>query len=117
MKLIQNLFLVLGLLSACTSLAEAHAYLDHAEPKVGSTVKASPSVVKIWFTMEVQGPLTTIEVFDATGREVDKKDAKLDPNNKALMAVSVPKLAAGTYKGRVARGLSMGAPHDGRLHL
>jgi methionine-rich copper-binding protein CopC len=83
---------------ASFSLAQAHAFLDHAEPKVGSTLTASPSVVKIWFTMEVQGALTKIEVFDATGREVDKKDSKVDAADNALMIVSVPKLEAGTYK-------------------
>jgi len=48
--------------------------------------------------MEVQGALSKIEVFDATGREVDNKDAKVDPTAKALMVVSVPKLPAGAYK-------------------
>jgi methionine-rich copper-binding protein CopC len=98
MKLIQKLFLTLGLFIACATLAKAHAFLDHADPKVGSTVKGSPSVVKIWFTMEIQGPLSKIEVFDVKEHEVDQKDAKVDPTNKSLMVVSVPKLPAGTYK-------------------
>jgi len=91
-------FLTLIFTLACFSPAQAHAFLDHADPKVGSTVDLSPSVVKIWFTMDVQGPLTNIQVFDVAGHEVDKKDDKIDPNNKALMFVSVPKLPSGTYK-------------------
>jgi copper resistance protein C len=98
MKLMQKLFLVLGFLTACTTFAKAHAFLDHADPKVGSTVKESPPMVKIWFTMEVQGALSKIEVFDVKGHEVDKKDAKVDSADASLMIVSVPKLAAGIYK-------------------
>ena len=98
MKLMQKIFLILGLFTACATLAEAHAFLDHAEPKVGSTVKGSPSVVKIWFTMEIQGALSEIKVFDGKGHEVDENDAKVDPTDDSLMVVSVPKLPAGIYK-------------------
>ena len=98
MKLMQKLFLITGFFIACATLAEAHAFLDHAEPKVGSTLKGSPTAVKIWFTMEVQGALSKMEVFNAQGDEVDLKDAKVDAADKTLMVVSVPKLPAGTYK-------------------
>jgi len=98
MKFMRKLALSLGLFTACGTLAQAHAFLDHAVPKVGSTVNGSPSVVKVWFTMEIQGALSKIEVFDVKENEVDKKDAKVDPADKALMVVSVPKLPAGTYK-------------------
>jgi len=91
-------FLTILFTLASLSLAHAHAFLDHADPKVGSTVVHSPSVVKIWFTMEVQSTLTKIQVFDAAGHEVDKNDATVDPANKVLMAVSVPKLPSGMYK-------------------
>ena len=80
------------------SLAQAHAFLDHADPKVGSTIKGSPSVVKIWFTEELEPAFSKIQVFDSTGKEVDAKDVKVDSSNKALMTVSVSNLPAGTYK-------------------
>jgi copper resistance protein C len=98
MKLMRKLFLTFGLFITCATLSKAHAFLDHANPKVGSTVKGSPSVVKVWFTMEIQGALSKIEVFDVKGHEVDKKDAKVDHANKSLMVVSVPMLPAGAYK-------------------
>jgi len=78
--------------------AHAHRYLDHAEPKVGSEVATSPREIKVWFTGAVDASGTTIEVFDSNGTQVDKKDCHQDPNDKALMIVSVPELAAGTYK-------------------
>jgi len=98
MKLMQKQILACVLLAGCTTLAQAHAFLDHAEPKVGSTLNASPSVVKIWFTEYLDAPSCKLQVFDATGKEIDKKDVKIDSAQKALMSVSMPKLPAGTYK-------------------
>ncbi len=81
-----------------TAFAHAHAFLDTSEPSVGSTVTVPPSQVKIWFTERLQHDGSTIQVFDATGREVDRHDAKVDGKNELLMAVSLPKLPPGMYK-------------------
>ena len=91
-------FLTVIFALAGLSLAQAHAFLDHADPKVGSTVTGSPSVVKAWFTEELEPAFSKIQVYDATGKEIDKKDVKVDSADKSLMSVSVPTLAAGTYK-------------------
>jgi methionine-rich copper-binding protein CopC len=90
--------LTLGFLLGFISFAQAHAFLDHAEPRVGSTLSSSPSVVKIWYTEELEGAFSKIQVFNSKGSEVDLKDVKVDSADKALMSVSVPKLPAGTYK-------------------
>ena len=95
--MMRNLLIVLFSLAGL-SLAQAHAFLDHAEPKVGSTLTASPSVVKIWFTEELEAAFSKIHVFDAKGAEVDKKDVAVDAADKSLMTVSVPTLPPGTYK-------------------
>lgn len=91
-------FLTIMFSLAGLSLAQAHAFLDHADPKVGSTVTGSPSVVKAWFTEELEPAFSKIKVFDATEKEIDNKDVQVDATNKSLMSVSVPTLPAGTYK-------------------
>ncbi len=91
-------FLTMMFSLASLSLAQAHAFLDHADPKVGSTVKGSPPQVKAWYTEELEPAFSKIEVFDAQGHEVDSKDIKVDPVDKTVMTVSLPKLPAGTYK-------------------
>ncbi len=98
MKKIQNIVFTLVLMFAAATLARAHAFLDHSDPKVGSTVTGSPTEVKIWFTEELEAAFSKIEVFDAGGKEVDKKDSKVDASDKAVMTVSVPTLAPGSYK-------------------
>ena len=75
-------------------LAEAHAFLDHADPKVGCTIHDPPSEVTLWMTENLEAAFSKLQVFDAKGVEVDKKDTNV---NGAAMAVSLQKLTAGTY--------------------
>ena len=93
--LIQSFFAILFL--TLQTRAWAHAFLDHAEPKVGSTVINSPAEIKIWFTQNLEPVFSTLEVRNAQGKEVDKKDAHLDVKDRSLFLVSLPQLPAGTY--------------------
>ena len=79
---------------ATISLAQAHAFLDHSDPRVGSTGPA-PAKVKLFMTEELEAAFSKVQVFDAKGAEVDKKDVAV---SGATMTVSVLKLAPGTYK-------------------
>jgi len=97
MKYLRLELLSAGFLMTCVSLAEAHAFIDHAEPAVGSTVSECPSAVKIWFTRKLDAS-STIQVFDGKGNEIDRRDARLDPKDATLLSVSLPRLAAGTCK-------------------
>jgi copper resistance protein C len=88
----------LFLLLATTLAAWAHAFLDHAEPAVGSQIHGAPRQAKIWFTEKLEPALSKIQVFDISGQEVDKRDVKIDPSNAAFMTVSLPELKPGKYK-------------------
>ena len=77
---------------------EAHAFVKDAEPSVGSTVQTSPTEVRIRFTENIEPAFSSIEVFDASGKEVDKHDLHLDRADRALLHVSLPRLSAGIYK-------------------
>jgi hypothetical protein len=77
---------------------EAHAFLKRAEPAVGSTVQKSPDEVRIWFTENIEPAFSQIQVFNASGKEVDKRDVHLDRSEQALLHVSLPPLEAGIYK-------------------
>lgn len=86
-----------GLFLTLQTHAWAHAFLDHADPKVGSAVTNAPTEIKVWFTQNLEPAFSTLEVRDAQGREVDKKDAHLDDKDKSLFLVSLPQLPTGTY--------------------
>ena len=86
------------ILLAGRAVLEAHAFLERADPAVGSTVQASPSEVRIRFTENIEPAVSSIQVFDASGKEVDKRDLHLDRSDHALLRISLQPLQAGTYK-------------------
>jgi methionine-rich copper-binding protein CopC len=86
------------ILLADSAQLEAHAFLQRAEPCVGSTVQTSPSEVRIRFTENVEPAVSSVQVLDASGKEVDKRDVHLDRSDHAMLEVSLPRLTAGTYK-------------------
>jgi copper resistance protein C len=77
---------------------EAHAFLKDANPGVGSTIETSPSEVRIRFTENIEPAVSSIQVFDASGKEVDKHDLHLDRSDHALLHISLPQIGVGTYK-------------------
>jgi methionine-rich copper-binding protein CopC len=88
----------LAMTLAMPALVLAHAFLDHADPKVGSTVSPAPTELKLWFTQELEPDFSAIQVFDANGNEVDKKDSHLDDKDQTLLIISVNPLTSGIYK-------------------
>jgi hypothetical protein len=76
----------------------AHAFLDHAVPAVGSTVHESPKSVRLWFTEQLELAFSRVHVVDASGKSVDSGDSHLDASDRAILTVSVPALAPGTYR-------------------
>jgi copper transport protein len=78
---------------------QAHAFLVRAEPRVGSNVNKAPTEVCVRFSETVQTDLSSIRVFDASGKQVDKKDTHSDRANPDVLCVSLtPALASGAYK-------------------
>ncbi len=76
----------------------AHAYPDHADPKVGSTVSAPPYLVRIWFDSDLEPVFSSIMVHAAKDNTmVDKSDGRVDPSDPTLLEVSVPALPPGSY--------------------
>lgn len=92
------IWLSILLLALGAPLARAHAFLDHAEPKVGSKVASSPATIQVWFSQKLVVAFSDLQVFDAAGKEVDKRDQKLGGSDPALLSVSVPPLKPGKYK-------------------
>jgi methionine-rich copper-binding protein CopC len=86
----------------------AHAFLDHAAPRVGAAVERAPERVTLWFAEPLEAAFSWVKVLDANGRQVDRGDKELDPKDAMVMRVSVPPLSPGKY--RVTwRALSMDA--------
>ena len=94
-RIVLSFFLIV---LANSARLEAHAFLKDAVPSVGSTVQTSPNEVRIRFTENIEPAFSSIQVFNASGKEVDKRDVRLDSNDHALLRVSLASLQAGIYK-------------------
>jgi len=78
--------------------AQAHAFLDRAEPRVGSSVPTAPRQVSLWFTQNLEPAFSTVEVQDSSGARVDQGKPRIDSANPSLMHIAVKPLPPGTYK-------------------
>jgi methionine-rich copper-binding protein CopC len=94
----------LGAAAALTALllgagvARGHAFLERAEPRVGSTVKAAPSQVRVWFTEALEPAFSTLEVVNQAGDRVDRGPTRVDAASRALLQVPLKPLGPGTYR-------------------
>jgi methionine-rich copper-binding protein CopC len=96
MRILTTLLPFIALLAAPAAV-RAHAFLDHAEPAVGSTVPTAPSVVHIWFTQELEPAFSWIQVTDKSGASVSDGASAVDPGNNQEMEIKLKPLQAGTY--------------------
>ena len=78
--------------------AFAHAFLDRAEPRVGSTVRSSPARVRVWFTEDLEPAFSTLEVVNERGERVDEGAPESDPASRALLQVPLKPLGPGLYR-------------------
>jgi len=85
------------LLALSVGAAHAHAFLDHADPRVGNTVKGPPRTVALWFTQNLESAFSTVEVLDANGARMNAGNALVDANDRKLLRAPLKVLPAGTY--------------------
>jgi methionine-rich copper-binding protein CopC len=86
--------LILLLLLSPTGSARAHAFLDHAEPRVGNKVPAAPRQVTLWLTQKLEPAFSTITVTNSAGERVDTGKTRVSGEQ---MSISLRSGGAGTY--------------------
>jgi copper resistance protein C len=89
---------LLPVLLLAAQTARAHAFLDHANPRVGNAVQTAPREVTLWFTQDLEPAFSTVEVHDVSGARVDSGKASVGPGDRKVMHVSLKPLRPGTYK-------------------
>jgi methionine-rich copper-binding protein CopC len=79
--------------------AAAHAFLDHAVPAVGSTVKTAPGELELFYTEGVEPLFSTVAVTrgGAGGPAIATPKARVAPDNPAELIVTLPALTPGRY--------------------
>jgi copper resistance protein C len=89
--IIFSLFVV----ASASGPAQAHAFLDHASPLVGSTVPSAPHEVTLSFTQSLEPSFSTVEVTDANGARVDQGKASI---SGSTMRIGLKSLSPGSYR-------------------
>jgi methionine-rich copper-binding protein CopC len=89
-QIVMSLFLALLMISE----ANAHALLDHAEPRVGNKVSNPPSEVTLYFTGKLEAAFSSVTVTGPSGQRVDSGKARVSGSQ---ISVSLKGGGAGTY--------------------
>jgi copper resistance protein C len=75
--------------------AAAHAFLDHASPRVGATVSAAPREVTATFTQKLEPAFSALKVTNAAGQRVDTGGTRVNGN---VMSVTLRPGGTGTFR-------------------
>ena len=89
------LFVLTALMLCLTTELQAHATLDHAEPRVGNTVATPPHEVTLWFTQKLEPAFSSITVTNAAGERVDGGKTRVSGSQ---MSVTLRPGGPGTYR-------------------
>jgi methionine-rich copper-binding protein CopC len=95
--MIMRYVIVALLMSLSPTSANAHAFLDHASPPVGSTMQKAPRQLSLWFTQDLEPAFSKVVVRSVNGSRVDA-GSRVDHSDHKLMHVSLRTLRPGTYK-------------------
>jgi copper resistance protein C len=92
----RTLLIVLSLLFAPLAVitVQAHAFLDHASPLVGSTVASAPHEVTLSFTQNLEPAFSSVTVTDPSGGRVDQGKPQI---SGSTMSVVLKSIGPGTY--------------------
>jgi methionine-rich copper-binding protein CopC len=91
--------LLLVILLGVAAPARAHSSLARSEPKDAAILKKPPNEIRMWFTEPIKPVLSSIEVLNAAGKQIDQHDLRTDEKEPALVRLSLPAdLGPGAYK-------------------
>ncbi len=69
--------------------ADAHAYLESAEPAPGSTVPRPPARLRLVFSEPVDSSFSRVHVLDSRGQRVDAEDSRVAGDDPRSMVVTL----------------------------
>ena len=86
----------IAVLLAGTAPAAAHAFLEHASPRVGSRIATSPTVLDLSFTESVVPHLSRVQLLSSSNQAMRTGSLRSDKDGRDLI-VPVPPLPPGQY--------------------
>jgi len=98
MRMLRLLVVLVGSVLLLPGVAQAHAFLRHASPAVGSTLATAPPQLTLDFTEAVEPRFSAVEVRDPKGAQVDAGDLHVAPDNAKRLILGLKPLQPGAYK-------------------
>jgi methionine-rich copper-binding protein CopC len=81
--------------------AQAHAFLQHASPRVGDHLAASPIEVRLWFSEALEALFSSIAIIGPGGAAQPEGAVRVDgTDHRQLVLPITRRLAPGTYRVR-----------------
>ena len=87
-------FAALLLLAASS---DAHAVLVRSAPAARAAVATAPDRVLLWFNERLEPAYSSASIWNAAGTQVDRKDARVEPDDPKRLSVTLPELSPGAY--------------------
>ncbi|MBV9248190.1 MAG: copper resistance protein CopC [Acetobacteraceae bacterium] len=97
MQNVMTRLIIVAVALGAASAAWAHAFLDHANPAVGSSVPTAPAVVTLWFTQDLEPAFSDVTVTNQAGQRVDLGNARIPSDSPAELQIGLKPLPPGTY--------------------
>ena len=94
---IPPLLLAASIVIVSAAAALAHAHLLRATPAENASL-SSPSEVALRFSEPLEPAFSAIVVRDASGRQVDNHDTRLDKSDGLTLRDALPPLTPGQYR-------------------
>src|SRR5262245_66282055 len=92
-----SLFLPLLGVTVRPALVESHAVLVKSSPAARAVLTRPPVRVQLWFSERLEPAFSSASVWSPSGKQVDKRDARVSPADPKELSVSMGDLEAGTY--------------------
>jgi methionine-rich copper-binding protein CopC len=92
-----SLFLPLLGVTSRPAPVESHAVLVKSFPAARAVLSRPPGRVQLWFSERLEPAFSSASVWSASGKQVDKRDAGVSPDDPKQLSVSLGSLEPGTY--------------------
>ena len=88
----------LGLVAAALpGPADSHAVLVRSIPAARAVLGHPPERVQLWFSERIEPAFSSAAVWSASGAQVDRRDARVDPDDPRQLSVTLSAIEPGTY--------------------
>ena len=77
--------------------ARAHAVLVRSIPAARAVLARPPERVQLWFSERLEPAFSSAGVWSASGAQVDRRDARVNPDDPRQLALTLPAIEPGTY--------------------